>query len=50
KGIKKILKTVSPGSKMPQVSREGIQQFFFLSGFEDKEVDEFSDGSDEASK
>ncbi|MCD9640905.1 hypothetical protein HAX54_026640 [Datura stramonium] len=30
KRIKKILKTLSPGSKLPQVTREDIPEFSFL--------------------
>ncbi|MCD9638982.1 hypothetical protein HAX54_023217, partial [Datura stramonium] len=44
-----ILKTISPCIKMPQVAREDIQWFTILSGFEDKEADELSGESDDAS-
>ncbi|MCD7459920.1 hypothetical protein HAX54_042301 [Datura stramonium] len=48
-GVKKILKTLSPYFRMPQVSRKDAQHFSFFRGFEDEESDELRNCSDEAS-
>ncbi|MCD9641827.1 hypothetical protein HAX54_028281 [Datura stramonium] len=46
KGVKRILKALSPSSKMPPVSKEDAPQYSFLNGFEDEDS---GDGGDEAS-
>ncbi|MCE2055105.1 hypothetical protein HAX54_041990 [Datura stramonium] len=48
-GVMKILKTLALDSIMPQVSKEDVPQYSFLSRFEDEESSDFSDGSNEAS-
>ncbi|MCE0480637.1 hypothetical protein HAX54_037663, partial [Datura stramonium] len=47
KRLKQILKTLSPRSKMPNVSKKVSQQFSFLREFEDKESKELRDDNDE---
>ncbi|MCD7453799.1 hypothetical protein HAX54_022190, partial [Datura stramonium] len=49
KGIKKILKTLSPRSRMSQVASKDLLEFSFFSKFKDELVGDLTGGSDEAS-
>ncbi|MCD9644081.1 hypothetical protein HAX54_032059, partial [Datura stramonium] len=48
KGVKAILKHLSPGTRTPQVTRVDIPEFSFLIGFKDGVVGDSSGGSDKA--
>ncbi|MCD7457146.1 hypothetical protein HAX54_034334 [Datura stramonium] len=49
-GIKKILNTLSPDSRIPQVNRRDLPEFSFLDGFKEGAGDEAGNGIDEASR
>ncbi|MCE3051371.1 hypothetical protein HAX54_049625 [Datura stramonium] len=48
KGVKVILKHLSPGIRTPQATRRDLPEFSFLSGFEEGAVGDPSSGSDKA--
>ncbi|MCD9638632.1 hypothetical protein HAX54_022719 [Datura stramonium] len=48
KGLKKILKTLSPHSKMPKLYKKDAQCLSFLSRLEDEGSSEFGDNYNEA--